>query len=390
MADKNLEIKVVTTADTTGLRQTEVGLDRILKKQVEVDAATRAARGAALRGALAPVPPGLQLPGEGTFRRVYPPAAPAAPSEADGGIPFGRTSIRALGALFGTFVAGAIKDMTEQINKGTEAVNKQGEETGKLAHQWHDAALASREIADTSKIAQAAAKEIEEAYKNAQKANEEELPLWQQAADQAEKIASRLTDPGRVPTFEKQRQERVKGLLLEGERLRAAAAGAIRESREVTRAMEELKSKPLDESIRKTQERLNELTLQLSHTANEDVQSYANITKEIQRATRELAELQKMKAAQAALPVGIPGLTLREQLKSANLPIAGLTPLEEKQIRDAFIERENKARDEFMKNQREAPAKAAAELQRRQTEGFTPEQVQQILKRLDKMVQIWQ
>lgn len=124
MADKDFEIKVRTTADTSGIKETEAGLDRIARKETaeaarrarESDAAAAKWRASPLNPANAPVTGG----GIGALGGA---GAAAAPGAGVGGA-----------GLFGGLAAGAVAGaVTAAISAIISGVQKLNEELDKQA-----------------------------------------------------------------------------------------------------------------------------------------------------------------------------------------------------------------------------------------------------------------
>jgi hypothetical protein len=131
MADKDFEIKVKTTADTSGIKETEAGLDRINRKQAEAAAKWRASP---LNPANRPA-----IPGGGIAALGGPAPAPVAPA-ATAGVDAG------LLGLAGGFAAGAvtagITAIISQFKKLNAEMDQYAEKTALAAERTRELALA--------------------------------------------------------------------------------------------------------------------------------------------------------------------------------------------------------------------------------------------------------
>ncbi len=141
MADQDFNIKVVTTADTSGIKQTSAEFEK-LKQQAE-----KARQDAGAAALFARVPPGGSAQSQGT---------PGDPVNTN----LTRGFISAAG--FGYIVARVINGIAEETNKVTAELDKQGEHLVDLSQKWTDMAKAATSSEDIAKIAASGAKEIDE------------------------------------------------------------------------------------------------------------------------------------------------------------------------------------------------------------------------------------
>jgi hypothetical protein len=133
MADKDFEIKVRTTADTSGIKETEAGLDRITRRQAEAAAKWAASP---LNPANRPVTAGGGIAALGGAAPA--PAAAARVSEAGlfGGLAAGLTA-GAVTAAFTAVISG-VQKLNEELDKQADMAIKTMERVRELQEAFRE------------------------------------------------------------------------------------------------------------------------------------------------------------------------------------------------------------------------------------------------------------
>ncbi len=175
MADQDFNIKVVTTADTSGIRQTS---DELKKLRAE-----------SLRSALTPVPEGLGGPAAAKIApKVYPKLAVPIPAVTDEEAnAFGQSFSNKISHGLTRFIGHALgigailefvsslKSASEEIAKVAESLNKQGEELVKHVQLYDQEARHAKDTGDALKISAATLKEMEETQKTFNDVSQKEI-----------------------------------------------------------------------------------------------------------------------------------------------------------------------------------------------------------------------
>ncbi len=171
MADQDFNIRVVTTADTSGIRQTSDELKKLRQES--------------LRSALTPVPEGLGGPATPKIApKVFPVIQDVPEDEATkfgdkfaGRISHGLTRTIAhflgIGAIL-EFVH-SLKSASEEIAKVAESLDKQGEELVKHVQLYDQEARHAKDTGDALKISSATLKEMEDTQKTFNDLSQKEI-----------------------------------------------------------------------------------------------------------------------------------------------------------------------------------------------------------------------
>ncbi len=230
MPDQDFNIKVITTADTTGLRQTR---DEIEKTNQAAQKARQDAGAAAL---FARVPPGGAQPGATT-------PAENAPANLTRGF------ISAAG--FGYIVARVINGIAEETNKVTAELDKQGGHLVDLEHKWTDMAKAATSSEDIAKIAASGTKEIEALGKAITKAANPDVSIGASIVDNLVKRFKNLgreTEDALGPN-EELAQALLQGLALDQQAMIDLNARAIELGRTFQASFEKRQAEPLADAL---------------------------------------------------------------------------------------------------------------------------------------------
>ncbi len=204
MADQDFNIKVVTTADTTGIQKTSAGF-----KQIQQDEA-----------------------------KANESAAQLASSQTRG-------FISASG--FGYIVARVINGIAEETNKVTAELDKQGEHVVELGQKWADMARAATSAEDVAKIAASGAKEIDALGKAITKAATPDFSIGQTVVDSLVKAFKNTKDA--IGPNEQLAQELFKGLQQDQQQLIEINARAIELGRTFEASFNKRQAEPLADAL---------------------------------------------------------------------------------------------------------------------------------------------
>ncbi len=315
MADQDFEIKVVTTADTTGIRQTSDALDDLNAKGRQ-----QSERGSSLRGAfLAPVPEELKTTadnGEKIAEAMEKAGGGSlflganltrARSEAmilvrelGTGVPTTRTLSSLMGSL-GVGIAGAAlagfalnraitsygdnqlkinKELDEQLTKLTESAQK-----------WKEIAQAATSLEDVGKLSGDILPSLDAAAKKFRDFQNAGTSWWQDLLDNLIKIPGFVGGP-----FEKAFTDMASQLASGTEEIRKQAAAAIKLGEEYSDAFDKEKVRPFNEAITDLNQQLaNHRNLQRS-LGSENVESWHSEEVIIQRIIKEISQLTQLQA----------------------------------------------------------------------------------------------
>ncbi len=208
MADQDFNIKVVTTADTTGIRQTSAGFKQIQQDQEKASQS----------------------------------AAQLVSSQARGFIGAGS---------FGYIVARVINGIAEETNKVTAELDKQGAHLVELSQKWTDMAKAATSSEDVAKIAASGAKEIEALGKAITNAATPDFSIGQTVVDN---LIKRFMNLGRetedaLGPNEELAKALFDGLALDQQKLIEINANAIELGRTFQKAFEKRQAEPLADAL---------------------------------------------------------------------------------------------------------------------------------------------
>ncbi len=281
MADnQEFGIKVVTTADTSGVRQTDAALQELYAKQ-------KARQDAGAAALFARIPPGGAVI----------PAAEKTGSDIGEhiGRGFERVAIHALGVGAILESISAIKEMASEINKITDSLEKQGEMLVENSRHMAIQSKFAKDDADVLKIAEDALKAIAAQHKNVEEIQKRELTLSQKIADLATvgptfgaRPAQQLLDEEKAQSVELEMAARRTGI--------AAVRAAEQEKERVAALSEADAIERLNGLITKQQE------LQAKAYAGADIPAYVEAGQAIKEYTKQRDDhtkaLEKQKQAQ--------------------------------------------------------------------------------------------
>ncbi len=291
MADQDFNIKVVTTADTSGIRQTS---DEIKKLRAE-----------SLRSALTPVPEGLGGPAAAKITpKVFPVLqdVPEAEATAFGSRFAGRishgltrtiTHFLGIGAIL-EFVH-SLKSASEEIAKVAESLDKQGEELVKHVQLYDQEARHAKDTGDALKISAATLKEMEETQKTFNDVSQKEIGWAAKMSDYLQvQLLARQKIAG-IGDYEAAHQVEVETAL---DQAMTARQKGMQEIFSAEKAIN-----------RTTQERIEilnrEITIEEQHRAtaaqNTDPGGYVKAFNNLARLRKELEDVQKLEAQREQL-----------------------------------------------------------------------------------------
>ncbi len=326
MADQDFNIKVVTTADTTGLRQTT---DEIKKLRQE-----------SLRSALTPVPAGLTGQPAGIRSPARPGQYPL-PTEEDSRIAdrighgFERMALHAagIGAIYAAI--NAIKQTAADIEKVTESLDKQGELLVENSRHMIAQAKFAADDTDVLKIAEEALKNIATQHKTVDELQKKELTVAQSVADAYERqlaaLYGHVTVGQNQARLDKQREEAIRS----EEAARRTGIGAVRAGELEKERVSALST--ADAIDRLNQKIKEEQALQIAAYNKADIQGYVERGQAIQQYIKQREPL------------------LRKQQKEQETAYDKASPqaraiLEnEKRAREAREKGDEKSADQFQK-----------------------------------------
>ncbi len=204
MADQDFNIKVVTTADTTGIQKTSAGF-----KQIQQDEAKA--------------------------------------NESAGQLASSQTRGFISASGFGYIVARVINGIAEETNKVTAELDKQGAHVVELGQKWADMARAATSAEDVAKIAASGAKEIDALGKAITKAATPDFSVGQTVVDSLVKAFKNTKDA--MGPNEQLAEELFKGLQQDQQQLIAMNARAIELGRTFQAAFDKRQAEPLADAL---------------------------------------------------------------------------------------------------------------------------------------------
>ena len=403
MADKDLQINIRTIADTTGIILTQQQLD-----------ALQAAAASGNKDAIAALKKLTDAQKEAT----------AAAREADREFVQGIRAAAGYGLLLGGTVAKAINDVANAQNKATKEIDKQFDSLVRNVQQWDKLAKAAGSTSELAGVGEKALSQIDQIRDKFRDVNQESNTLYQDIIDNAVKTFDFLTggDPNKAKgPYEGIRDTQLQTLQITEQIARTQAGAAIERAREEHARFERLKSSGLDEAVKKTTDHLKEAKLVLdSLNPRENLESWVAQERIVERITKELQLLKK--AQEEAVKAGQPTTTqgiLAKQIEDLNALIrrqpgplihtgalapqgTNLTPLEEKQVRDAQIATEKALRDQQISDQKKRRDEEAQALRDRYEKGLPefktplpggPTQIEsnkELIVWLQKLYSLWQ
>jgi len=372
MADKDLQINIRTIADTTGIILTQEQLD-----------ALQSAAAAGNKDAIAALKKLSDAQKE----------VEAATKEANREFVSGIRAAAGYGLIIGGTVAKAINDVVNAQNKATKEIDKQFDSLVRNVKQWNELAKAAGSATELAGVGEKALAQIDQIHSKFQEANEDSRTLFQSMIDTAVAGFKNAFTFGGDPTakgpFETINDTQRESLSIAEEIARVQAGAAIERGREEQARFERLKSSGLDEAVNKTTDRLKEAKRVLdSLNPRENLESWIAQERIVEQITKELAILVKLQqeAAKAGQPTSTQGV-LAKQLEDLNAltrrqpgPIihtgalapqgTNLTPLEEKQVRDAQIATEKTLRDQQISDEKKRRDDEAQAVRDRYEKGF--------------------
>ncbi len=267
MADQDFNIKVVTTADTSGLVKTREEIQKVR------EAAEKARQDAGAKALFA---------AEDKAKGPTPSTAPAEQA--------GSSLTRAFTAAagFGYIVARVINGIAEETNKVTVELDKQGEHVVDLGKKWADMARAATSTEDIAKIAASGVKEIDSLTSSINKANQAELTLGQSMVDTLVKAFKNTKDA--IGPNEELQNNLVLGLALIKQEAIAVQAESIELARKNEAAFDANKAKPLADALSDISQKMYEAKNAQDALTREMLKTEGGI-KEYDRLSKVLANL---------------------------------------------------------------------------------------------------
>ncbi len=256
MADQDFNIKVVTTADTSGIQQTKAGLTQIQQMQAQAkQAAASSGTGPTTEAERA----AYQL-GQGL--RVV-----------------------AGGALItaGYQLVTQLRSAATEIEKISASLDKEGAQIVANAQKMSELSKFAQDNADTIKIGEGALKSVESAHARLIEESERELTVWQKIADV---WAAGFKDKGPIA----QAQELAKAQAEQNyEMARQNAIQAIASAR-INEA--KLATESYEETVKRLNDRMREQeALAATHWLQQDVNSYLSASRNAENYRKELEQL---------------------------------------------------------------------------------------------------
>lgn len=246
MADQDFNIKVVTTADTSGLRQTSVSMAE-LQKQIQAQNIAAQQMGYQLGQALRVVAGGALIAGGYKF-------------------------------------VSQLHEAATQIEKISSDLDKQGAQIVSNAQKFSEMSKFATDQADVLKIAEGSLKGVETAQKRMLDAAGEELTIWQKIADV---WAAGFRDEGPIAAALKLKQE-TEAQNFEMARQNAIlsiTAAKLNETRRSTQTYAETVAE-LNSRIREQQ------SLADIHWAQKDISSYLSAAEAVEKYKKELQSVE--------------------------------------------------------------------------------------------------
>lgn len=316
MADQDFNVKVITTADLRGIKETEAGL-----KRLSIDEANRLGRLAserrrALRSALSEVPDELKSSAPSVVEEIEK-IAPATlfsginiakarqeatflARELATGVPTTRTLSSLLGAL-GPYIAGAVvagfalnKALTANAERQL-AINRELDsqltKVTDLSQKWSAAAKGARSYEDVLKLTTQIIPVLDEAGNKFREFQNKGISAWKQLSD-----LFTAGIPGAGKVFENSFQTQANVLAENAQRLRDSAIAATKLGLAYKSAFDAEKVKPLDEAVgdltKKIQYHLN-LAKQLGPKNIESYNTEIRLAEMYKNELLEISQIQK-------------------------------------------------------------------------------------------------
>ncbi len=245
MADQDFNIKVVTTADTSGLRQTSVSMSE-LQKQIQAQNVAAQQMGYQLGQALRVVAGGALIAGGYKF-------------------------------------VSQLHEAATQIEKISASLDKEGAQIVSNAQKMSEMSKFAQDNADIIKIAESSLKGVESAQARMIEESGKELTVWQKISDI---WATGFKDKGPIA----QAQELAKAQAAQNfeiarqSAIQAIASAKINEARRANQTYEET-VKELNDRIREQQALAN------THWQQQDIQSYLSAASAVEKYTKQLEDL---------------------------------------------------------------------------------------------------
>jgi hypothetical protein len=314
MADQDLDIRVRTTADTTGIRQTSAELDALQDKAAKPtgpDAATLAARQASLRAALTPVP--AQLGGaveeaakvEAEMRKVGTASLFAGINIAKArqeaaflvrelatGVPTTRTLSSLLGSL-GPYLAGAVgagfalnralvSNAERQLEINQE-LDVQLTKVTELQKKWTEIGHTAATPEDVTKLTSQIIPALDGASAKFREFQNQGISGWKELVDT---LTAGIPGVGRM--FENLFQTQANVLAENYEGLRKAASAAARVGEEEAAAFQTRRVEDFSQAIDGLINRISEQRALQKQVGTENIESYTAIGQRIQNLNKQL------------------------------------------------------------------------------------------------------
>ncbi len=245
MADQDFNIKVVTTADTSGIRQTSISMAE-LQKQIQAQNIAAQQMGYQLGQALRVVAGGAIIAGGYKF-------------------------------------VSQLHEAATEIERVSTSLDKQGAQILSNAQKMSEMSKFAQDNADIIKIGESALKGVESAHARLLEEAGRELTVWQKISDI---WAAGFKDKGPIA----QAQELAKSQASQNyemartSAIQAIAAAKINETRHASQTYEET-VKELNDRIKEQQALAN------THWQQQDIQSYLSATSAVEKYTKELENL---------------------------------------------------------------------------------------------------
>lgn len=286
MADQDFNIKVVTTADTSGIQKTASALSDLQRRAAQIGpGAALAERDAAAKAkaALSDAKFPTEEHSEAADRI---------------GHSFERMAIHAvgIGAIYSAL--NAIKETAASIEKITESLDKQGELLIENSKHMIEQAKFAKDDADVIKIAEEAMKNIAQQHKTVEETQKKELTNWEKIYDaiQDTSAAGQAIGGGR-PNQARLELERQQALENEAAARRAGMASVVAAEREKERVANLSSADSIEELNKKIKAQQD---LQSKHFQQGDIQGYLETGKAIQQYKGQLDDATKAHQKQQA------------------------------------------------------------------------------------------
>ncbi len=398
MADQDFNIKVVTTADLSGIAQTEAGL-----KRLSIDEANRlgriaSERQASLRSALTNVPAGLTggaiaVEAEAVSRASLLSGINLAKArneavtfvrELSSGAPTARTLGALLGtlgpsliggALAGLFLKNAIDQVATETEKVTKELDKTGQKVVELGIKWREAAKEASSVEDVQRIGQSALSDIDNIGKRIREVAGEDLTTVQTVLDTiAVGFKNAFTfggSPTAVGPFKQLQEELLRGLQQNQSQEQMNAAAAVKRGLDDQRERHE----DIDRVIKLESEHLKEQQALLRNIdPRQNLQSWVSVEQTVERITKKLAELnaQRQKQVESGQPTTRGGLLGQQEGQLQDLSQTGqLTPAEQNVVFQQGIKTHTEKFDQDIKDRTDAFNKEIEDRNKRFTGGVS-------------------